>query len=399
MTAISQKSKTQPDHMPEKNKFSEVLDLARKISGEALFEAAETDGSESFPAQTFKRLAENGILDAVIPEKFGGSGLGTKAGTTVELLTLLKILGYGNLVVGRIFEGHFNAWQLIGEYAEKERFEKLAEDSFQKKHLFGVWNTEAGDGVKIFRSNENEFRLEGAKTFASGVGFVDRPLVTGRTEGGGWQMFVAELDEMKTAIDDSWWKPLGMRSSRSFRVDFSGAEISAKKLVGQPDDYYRQPLFSGGAIRFAAVQLGAAELLLDLTRRFLRELGRTKDAFQQMRLGEMAIAVESGNLWLVRAGKILDEYLFEKNPSLEAKVLNYAGMMRTEIERICQSVMIGCERSIGSRGLLQPYHFERVIRDLKMYLRQAAPDAALAGVGKFVLDSDERIEKFWSDDE
>lgn len=399
MTAISQKSTTFFDDEPEKNKFSELLDRAREISGEALFEAAETDNSESFPAQTFKRLAEKGILEAVIPEKFGGLGLGTKAGTTVGLLTLLKILGYGNLVVGRIFEGHFNAWQLIGEYAEKEGFEKLAEDSFQKKHLSGVWNTEAGDGVKIFRSNEREFRLEGAKTFASGVGFVDRPLVTGRTETGGWQMFVAEMDEMKTAIDDSWWKPLGMRSSRSFRVDFSGAEISAKSLVGRPDDYYRQPFFSGGAIRFAAVQLGAAELLLDLTRRFLRELGRTEDAFQQMRLGEMTIAVESGNLWLVRAAKIFDEYLFEKNPSLESKVLNYAGMMRTEIERICQSVMIGCERSIGSRGLLQPYHFERVMRDLKMYLRQAAPDAALAGVGKFVLDSDERIEKFWSDDE
>lgn len=399
MTAISQKIKTLPNGESEKNIFSELLNQAREISAEAIFEAAETDNINDFPARTFEKLAESKLLDAVIPEKFGGLGLGTKAGTTVELLTLLKILGYGNLVVGRIFEGHFNAWQLIGEYAEKERFEKLAEESFQKKQLFGVWNTEAGDGVKIFRSDENKFRLEGAKTFASGVGFVNRPIVTGQTENGGWQMFVAEMDKTETAIDDSWWKPLGMRASRSFRVDFSGAEISAGNLIGQPDDYYRQPFFSGGAIRFAAAQLGAAELLLDLTRDFLRELNRTEDAFQQMRLGEMTIAVESGNLWLVRAAKIFDEFLVEKNPLMEAKVLNYAGMMRTEIERICQSVIIGCERSIGSRGLLQPYHFERVIRDLKMYLRQAAPDATLAGVGKFVLDSDERMEKVWSNDE
>lgn len=399
MAAISKKNQKPPDDKSDKNRFTELLNRAHEISAEAITEAAETDRTDGFPARTFEKLAEEGLLDVVIPEKFGGLGLGTKAGTTVELLKLLKILGYGNLVVGRIFEGHFNAWQLIGEYADNGRFEKLAEESLKKKHLFGVWNTEAGGGVEIFRSDENKFRLEGAKTFASGIDFVSRPIVTGRTEDDGWQMFVAEVDKMETTIDDSWWKPLGMRSSRSFRVDFSGAKISADDLVGQPDDYYRQPFFSGGAIRFAAVQLGAAELLLDLTRDFLRELNRTEDAFQQMRLGEMAIAVESGNLWLVRAAQVFDEYLLERNPSQESKVLNYAGMMRTEIERICQHVMIGCERSIGSRGLLQPYHFERVIRDLKMYLRQAAPDATLAGVGRFVLGSNERIEKFWNNDE
>lgn len=398
MTAISRTSKILQDEN-SKNNFSELLNDARKISAEAIIEASETDRTDGFPARIFEKLAEAGLLGAVIPEKFGGKGLGTKAGTTRTLLTLLKILGYGNLVVGRIFEGHFNAWQLIGEYADKKYFEKLAEDSFRRKNLFGVWNTEAGDGVKICRSDENNFRLEGAKTFASGVGFVDYPVVTGRDENGGWQMFVAPLIEIETTTDDSWWKPLGMRSSRSYRVDFSGAELSADNLIGQPNDYYGQPFFSGGAIRFAAVQLGAAELLLDLTRDFLRELDRTNDPFQQMRLGEMAIAVESGNLWLVRAAETFDEYLSDKNPSREAKVLHYAGMTRTAIEQICQSVMINCERSIGSRGLLQPLHFERVIRDLKMYLRQAAPDATLAGVGKFVLDSDERIEKIWNDDE
>lgn len=402
MTAISRMSKILSNEK-SKNNFFELLNKAENISAEAISEASETDSTDAFPARTFEKLAEADLLDAVIPERFGGTGLGTKAGTTRALLTLLKTLGYGNLVVGRIYEGHFNAWQLIGEYAENEQFEKLAEDSLRRKNLFGVWNTEAGDGVKILRSSENKFRLEGAKTFASGVGFVDHSIVTGKTEDGGWQMFVAPVKRSETTIDDSWWKPLGMRSSRSFRVDFSGVEISADELLGKPEDYYRQPFFSGGAIRFAAVQLGAAEFLLDSTRDFLRKLDRTNDPFQQMRLGEMAIAVESGNLWLARSAKVFDEYLgensVEKKSSREAKILHYAGMMRTAIEQICQSVMINCERSIGSRGLLQPLHFERVIRDLKMYLRQAAPDATLAGIGKFVLDADERIEKIWNDDE
>ena len=44
------------------------------------------------------------------------------------------------------------------------------------------------------------------------------------------------------------------------------------------------------------------------------------------------------------------------------------------------------ERCVGARGLLQPEPFERLHRDLTHYLRQPAPDAVLADVGRFVLD-------------
>lgn len=380
--------------------FSAFLKAAREISRSAIIEAAATDAVDSFPAQTFAAISEAKLLEIVIPENLGGAGLGTKPGTTLELLNLLKIFGYGNLVVGRVFEGHFNAWQLIDEHEKSDKFKKLADEARREKNLFGVWNTEAADGVKIFAGEDPKtFRLKGAKTFASGVGFVSSPVVTGRLENGGWQMFVASLGKIKTSVDDSWWQPLGMRATRSYKIDFSDAEISSENFVGAADDYYRQPFFSGGAIRFAAVQLGAAEFLFDSTRKFLRELNRTDDPFQQARLGEMAIAIESGNLWLAGAAKIFDEFLAGRNDASIEKVINHAGMMRTAIERICQETITNCVRSIGSRGLLKPYHFERVIRDLQMYLRQAAPDATLAGIGNFVLKSEQKSDELWRADE
>lgn len=372
---------------------------SQKISLGALREATLTDNTTSFPGETFAELAEAEITSAVFPAKYGGSGLGVEGKTSVQLLKILKSLGYGNLVVGRIFEGHFNAAQLLCEYGTERQIERFSADAVNENHLFGVWNTEAGDGVKIIPNGDGKFRLEGAKTFASGVGFVNRPIVTARLPEGGWQMFVVPMELIETKIDDSWWKPIGMQSSRSFRVDFTDVEISENELIGQPDDYYKQPFFGGGAIRFAAVQLGAAGLLFDLTRDFLRELRRTDDPFQQMRLGEMAISVESGNLLLERAAAIFDEYLSDKNIAKTEKVLAYAGMFRTAIERICQDVIIAAERSIGSRGLMKTYHFERVIRDLKMYLRQAAPDATLAGIGKYVLENELSSGKLWRGDD
>ena len=40
----------------------------------------------------------------------------------------------------------------------------------------------------------------------------------------------------------------------------------------------------------------------------------------------------------------------------------------------------------GAHGLLQPHRFERVVRDLTMYLRQPAPDQTLAAVGRASID-------------
>ncbi len=391
------KSGIQTKYAPVEKSVTELLSIAEEMSNDISQEARTTDRTDSFPSETFAKLAQNDLLKAVFPKHYNGSGLGIEGDSSYELLTLLKSFGYGNLVVGRIYEGHFNAAQLINEFGTAQQNERFASEAIDGNHIFGVWNTEAGDGVKIFPHGERKYRLEGAKTFASGVGYVNRPIVTGRTPEGGWQMFVVPLDAVETKVDDSWWNPIGMQSSRSFRVDFTGVILGEDELIGTPDDYYRQPFFSGGAIRFAAVQLGAAEKLFDLTRGFLRELNRTDDAFQQMRLGEMAIAIESGVLLMRESAAIFDDYLRDKNPSKIAAVLSYAGMMRTAIERVCQDVMVAATRCIGSRGLLKPYHFERVIRDLTMYLRQAAPDATLTGIGKHVLQSEARSVDLWRD--
>ncbi len=66
-------------------------------------------------------------------------------------------------------------------------------------------------------------------------------------------------------------------------------------------------------------------------------------------------------------------------------MIHTANMTRLAIERIALDVMERVTRGIGARGLLAPAHFEKQIRDLTMYLRQPAPDQALAAVGKRAL--------------
>ena len=66
-------------------------------------------------------------------------------------------------------------------------------------------------------------------------------------------------------------------------------------------------------------------------------------------------------------------------------VVTYAHMTRTAIERVCLDVLELVDRSVGARGLPPPSPVERIGRDLRLYLRQPAPDAALDAVGAAAL--------------
>ncbi|MVM28690.1 acyl-CoA dehydrogenase [Spirosoma sp. HMF4905] len=362
--------------------------------------APDTDQEGAFPEAAFRWLAEAGLLAITLP----GHDLDFDLRQTARLLHLLKRIGSANLAVGRVYEGHINALYLIHLYATPEQRTRWYADVTQHQRLFSVWNTQADNGVRIDEANsfDNTYYLSGTKTFCSGAGWIQRPLITGELQATdqqgnqrkGWQMAIVPTEHVSPIAQDvQFWQPLGMRSSASFKLDFTGIELTGSDLLGQPGDYFHQPYFSGGAIRFAAVQLGGAEALYDATRQFLTALNRTNDLLQQTRLAEMAYLIESGNHWLQAAGDKTDRWLAEGADW--TKIVAYANMTRTAIEEICLRIMPLAERCVGARGLLRPHPFERIHRDLTHYLRQPAPDATLVDIGNYVVTKPQSADELW----
>ncbi|WP_460550416.1 acyl-CoA dehydrogenase family protein [Hymenobacter daeguensis] len=363
----------------------QAVAAAAEIAPRLFAQAPATDVEGGFPTQEFAWLHAARLLTATLDTDLGGAGLDAPA-ATLPLLQVLQHIGRGNLAVGRVYEGHLNALLLIQQLGNAAQAARYAADA-RAGRLFGVWNTEnPADGVRLEALPNGRYRLHGAKTFASGAGQLARPLISGALpDGQGWQLFVLPADVQPPALDHSFWRPLGMRATASFRADLTGLEIGPEDLIGPPNAYYQQPAFSGGAIRFAAVQLGGAEAVFEETRSFLRSLGRTDDPYQRQRLGEMALLLESGRQWVRGAAEHAARPNAATPEGAEATVA-YANMMRTAIEKICLDMLQLAERCVGARGLLQPLPFERLHRDLTHYLRQPAPDGALADVGRFVLD-------------
>ena len=352
------------------------------------------------PKREIEMCAEIGILTAPLPRKEGGLGLGVDAGTQSTLMRVLAALGGADLALGRIYEGHVNGLLLVQKYGSAEQVSRLAED-VRGGMISGVWNTGRSEVLKL-ATEKDGYRLVGEKTFATGVSFVQRPVVTAELAGHGWQMCLLQMERMSASIDRSFWHPLGMESSESYGVDFTGGRVREDELIGEPGDFYREPTFRGGAVRFAAVQAGAVMRLHALFAEWLNEPRREGDPYQVARLGEVAIAAQEAAMWVEKAAAVSEECLNRADKAYAERMIECANMMRAAIERLGTSVMQRVTAGVGAHGLLQPARFERVIRDLTMYLRQPASDATLAAIGRSSLEkSYKRVDGssagFWSD--
>lgn len=375
-----------------------VMAAAREVTAFCAENAAAVDRDDAFPVEEFGRIAASGLLSVPLARSRGGLGWGAEPGGMVQLLHVLTLLGEANLAVARLYEGHVNALLLIQQFGAPERTVAELLDPAVADRLHAVWNTEADHGVRLLPIGDGRYRIDGAKTFASGAGFVERPLITATLPDGGWQMVLLDLTLERPVVDRRAWRPIGMKATASGRIDLTGMIVSSDAFVGRPGDYYRQPWFGAGAVRFAAAQLGGAIALVEAARVDLRASGRTSDEAQRRRLGQICIDLETGTLLLERAGQLADRSRFGgmPEPTVDDRTMNgYADLVRTAIERICLNAIEYAQRSVGVRSLIGPHPIERISRDLFIYLRQPAPDAALRSVGELAFELALPIHRAW----
>lgn len=331
--------------------------------------AAERDLDGRFPDAAFANLKTLGLIGR--PPLAGAD--------TAVLFRLLAAVGRGDLSVGRIFEGHVNALFLIqsfGTAAQRERYTALAD----KGNIFGVWNTDMpGEPVTL-----NGTQLHGRKNFASGVDGLSHAIVTASGPDGRL-MIIVPVDGRP--VDRSWWRPLGMRASGSHVVSLEGMQIEPDWILGGSNDYLQEPWFSAGASRFAAVHVGGMHAVFDAAVMHLRRTGRIDDPHQRHRIGRMAIAVESGYAWLDRAATSWPAATrVPGSANRDTSMIAVANATRLAVEALALSVLEAAERSVGAAGFIAPHPLERLIRDLRTYLRQPNPDGALSSLGSAVAD-------------
>jgi alkylation response protein AidB-like acyl-CoA dehydrogenase len=361
-----------------------LLAAARKVADDAFTRAAQLDEDGAFPAADIAALHGAGLLASPLPRQPGGAQL-----ATFDLCRSLRLIGGGSLALGRLFEGHVNALHLILRYGRPEQIDFVARE-VNRGHLFGVWNTDDKEGLRIVREH-GRYRLQGRKVLCSGAGCIERPLATATDDEGRRLMVVPRLIPGERA-DLSRWTAHGMRASATGTVDFSGVAVEPIEILGEDGDYERQPAFSGGAWRFAAVHQGGMEKLLELLCDHLRSTGRGADPHQAARVGQAGIATETARLWVERAATIAEDSDPARSP---AQIVAYVNLARLAVEKAGLELMELVHRSVGLQGFMRPNPIERISRDLATYLRQPGPDRALTGAAAWMLASETSAAELW----
>ncbi|CAO4167555.1 acyl-CoA dehydrogenase family protein [Methylorubrum populi] len=367
----------------------DAVSAAREVAALAASRAEAQDRDDGFPAEDILSLHRLGLLAAPVPAAEGGAGLGEEPGAAT-LAEVLRLVGYGSLALGRLYEGHVNALQLIGRFGEAGQRTRLFSDA-RDGHLFGVWNTEPAEGGLVLGEGAGDRSLSGVKTLASGAGRVTRALVTVRSPGEDAPLMLVVPLEAGSRADLQAWHAHGMRASATGTVDFTGLVVGPDAILGAPGDYHRQPIFSGGAWRFAAVHLGGIEAVFDAWRGHVTRLGRGADPHQLARLGEGAIAVEGARLWVMRAAGIVAEDALSAD-----RIVAFVNLARLAVEKAGLEVLQLAQRSVGLQGFLRGHPLERLSRDLATYLRQPGPDRALTDAAAEILEAGGMAGDVWT---
>jgi len=356
---------------PQDAMLADVIQLVPAMQARAV----ELDASEAFPEQDFQLLRELGALLAPLPVELGGCGAGTHASGADLLLGLLRALGQGNLAVGRLFEAHVNALQLIVAFGSASQTERAAAD-VRAGHLFGLWVTDPVERTLTLDAGT----LRGSKGPCSGAGHATRALVTVSTAAG-TRMAVLAVDG-PMAVEPMRGVLQGMRAAANGVVHFDGVALPADALIGRPGDYLREPHLSCGAWRTTAVTLGGLDALTAATRGQLVRKRHQDAPLQQDRFGRMLIAQETARLWTSAAARRA-----EHAEGSVADRVAYVNLARVAVEAACLDAMRLAQRALGLSAFVRPNPVERLLRDLAVYLRQPAPDAVLTEAAHHALQA------------
>jgi alkylation response protein AidB-like acyl-CoA dehydrogenase len=356
---------------------TDFLCAVRSCAASIRKRAALVDDHQEFPEQDIAELFRYGLLSAPLPIALGGIGLGSVPGSNVQLEKTLRWIGWANLSVGRLFEGHVNAIQLLLQFGSKAQIGAIVRD-LANGDLMGVWNATGGNPARLVR-DDGGWICDGEKIFCSGVGHIRRPVLTANSEDG--VLMVAPRLTLREPIDLTAWTPQGMRATATGTVDLSGIRVLETDILGNPNAYFQEPGFSAGAWRFCAVQLGGAQSLLQEAIKEISLRERTSDTIQRTRFGEAAMHLKSAELSVRHCAFAVED----DKVSSELKI-HLVRLTRLCVMSAATEIIALTQKSIGLASALRGSDYERIQRDLSTYLRQPGPDELLVKAGRHIFE-------------
>lgn len=329
----------------------------------------EWDEAQIFPIELFKKLGEHGFMGVIVPEEYGGSGLGYQEYITVldEISKVCGSIGLSVAAHNSLCTNHILSF--ANEDQKRRYLPKLATAEW-----IGAWGlTETGSGsdaggMTTFAERDGDYYLlNGSKNFITHAISSSVAVVIARTgEKGdkkGMSAFIVEKDTPGFTAGKKENK-LGMRASETACLFFDNCRIHRDQLIGEEGQGFVQALklLDGGRISIAALSLGIARGAYECALKYAHEreqFGKRIYDFQAVSfaLADMATQVEASELLTRQAGYLKDHG--ERVSKIGAMAKLYASEAAVSVSN--ESVQI-----FGGYGFTKDYPAEKFFRDAKL---------------------------------
>lgn len=329
----------------------------------------EWDEAQYFPVDLFREMGKLGFMGVLVPETYGGAGLGYQEYITIidEIAQVcgsigLSVAAHNSLCTGHILE--------FGTEEQKQKWlPKLATGEW-----IGAWGlTETGTGSDaggmdtLAALDGDHWVLNGSKNWITHAISSEIAVVMARTgekgDSRGMSAFVVEKGTPGFSTGNKENK-LGMRASETASLYFDNCRIPKDNLLGQKGEGFIQAMkiLDGGRISIAALSIGIAKGAKNAAVTYADErqqFGKKIRQFQgvSFKLAEMTTKIYGAELMTRHAAALKEEGKPMTQESAMAKL--YASEISTEVANEAVQVF-------GGYGYTKDFPVEKFYRDCKL---------------------------------
>lgn len=329
----------------------------------------EWDEDQIFPVDLFKQLGALGLMGIMVPEAYGGAGLGYFEYIVAieEISKVCGSIGLSYAAHNSLCTGHI--LQFGSEEQKKKYLPKLASAEW-----IGAWgltepNTGSDSGnMRTVAVREGEYYiLNGAKNFITHGKSSSVAVIIARTP-------TAEDSKKTSAFIIEKGTPgfthgrkenkLGMRASETTELIFDQCKIHESQLLGKEGEGFKQAMkiLDGGRISIAALSLGIAEGAFNAALAYSQErhqFNQPISSFQgiSFKLADLATEIEASKLLIYNAAAL---------KMAGQPMTKQAAMAKYYASEVAVKAATEAVQIFGGYGYTKDYPAEKYYRDAKL---------------------------------
>lgn len=329
----------------------------------------EWDEASHFPQDMFHQMGNYGFLGVLVPEMYGGAGLGYQEYITVidEIAQVCGGIGLSVAAHNSLCTNHILTF---GNEEQKHHYlPKLATGEW-----IGAWGltepntgSDAGRMKCVAERDGDYYVINGSKNFITHGASGHVAVLIARTgallDSHGMTAFVIERGTPGFYAGKKENK-LGMRASETAEMIFDNCRVHKSQMLGEEGEGFIQSMkiLDGGRISIAALSLGIAKGAYQAALKYAKErqqFGQAIANFQAIsfKLADMATKIEAAELLVRQSGELKDQG--ENVTKLSAMAKYFASEAAVEIAT--DAVQIH-----GGYGYIKDFPVEKYYRDSKL---------------------------------